>query len=262
MKLCSLRSGSTGNAVLVSTETTHILIDCGISGKAAESGLCELGCCGDRLDAILITHEHSDHIGGVGVLSRRYNLPIYANQKTWDAMEGALGKIKPEHKRIFAACDPFFIGDIAVHPFPIPHDAADPVGYSFVSDGKKVSVATDIGILEESLFRAVKGSGAILLEANHDPNLLDIGSYPLPLKQRIRGEKGHLSNEDAGHAVKFLAKMGTSQFLLGHLSHENNYPLLAQQTVVNILKEAGLEPDKDLSLSVAPRDSVSCILTV
>ncbi len=262
MKLCSLRSSSKGNAVLVYTDTTKLLIDCGISGKMAEAGMKEIGVLPESLDAILITHEHSDHIGGVGVLSRRYDLPVYANAKTWDAMDTALGKMKPENKCRFSGCEPFSIGGISVHPFSIPHDAADPVGYSFVHGDKKVSIATDIGILEESLFRAVQGSDAILLEANHDPNLLDIGSYPLPLKQRIRGTKGHLSNEDAAHAVKFLAKMGTSQILLGHLSQENNYPLLCQQTVVNILKESGIEPERDLHLAVAPCDRVSPILAV
>ena len=154
------------------------------------------------------------------------------------------------------------VGDIEVSPFSIPHDAADPVGYSLVANGKKVAIATDIGVLDQALFRAIGGSSAVLLEANHDRNMLDMGSYPLSLKQRIRGEKGHLSNEDAGYAAKFLAKMGTKQILLGHLSHENNYPLLAEQTVINILKEGGIEPGRDLRLCVAPRDHISEVLAV
>lgn len=262
MKLCSLRSGSKGNAILVYTESTKLLIDCGISGKMAKEGMQELGIAPESLSGILITHEHNDHIGGVGVMSRRYHLPVFANPKTWNAMESALGKIAPENKQMFDPEGSFTVGDITVHPFAIPHDAADPVGYSLEAGGKKVSVATDIGVLEESLFRAVKGSSAVLLEANHDRNMLDMGSYPLPLKQRIRGERGHLSNEDAGYAAKFLVKMGTGKIMLGHLSHENNYPLLAQQTVVNILKESGIEPGRDLYLSVAPRDRVSDVLAV
>ena len=262
MNLCSIRSSSKGNAILVCTKNTHLLVDCGISGKLAKEGLNELGLKPESLDGILITHEHQDHIGGVGVMSRRYGLPIYANQKTWAAMASALGKLNDGNRRTFENETEFMIGDITVRPFPIPHDAADPVGYSFTSGEKKVSIATDIGVLEESIFRAVKGSDAILLEANHDRNLLDMGSYPLPLKQRIRSEKGHLSNEDAGYAAKFLCKMGTCQIMLGHLSAENNYPLLAEQTVVNILKESGIEPGRDLALSVAPRDCVSSVLAV
>ena len=262
MKLCSIRSSSKGNAILVYTDNTRILVDCGISGKMAKEGLAELGIAPESLNAILITHEHTDHISGAGVMSRRYALPIFANEKTWNAMEALLGKIAPNNKRVFSADAGFQVGDIFVNPFAIPHDAADPVGYTLESHGKKVSVATDIGVLDESIFRAVKGSGAVLLEANHDPNMLDMGSYPLPLKQRIRGEKGHLSNEDAGFAAKFLVKMGTAKIMLGHLSQENNYPLLAQQTVINILKESGIQPGRDLHLSIAPRDTVSQVLAV
>ena len=262
MKLCSIRSSSKGNAILVYTETTRLLIDCGISGKLAKEGLNQLGLEPESLDGILITHEHLDHIGGVGVMSRRYRLPVYANQKTWDAMAPSLGKLEAENRRVFATGDTFAIGNITVNPFPIPHDAADPVGYSFTSQGKKVAVATDIGVLEASMFQAVKGSGAVLLEANHDRNLLDMGRYPLALKQRIRSDKGHLSNEDAGYAAKFLCKMGTCQIMLGHLSAENNYPLLAEQTVVNILKDSGIEPGRDLALTIAPRDRISSVMAV
>lgn len=262
MKLCSIRSSSKGNAILIYTDSTRILVDCGISGKMAKEGLTQLGVAPESLDGILITHEHTDHISGVGVMSRRYALPIFANEKTWAAMEPAIGAIAPENKRIFSGLAGFQLGDIVVNPFSISHDAADPVGYTLESHGKKVSVATDIGVLEESIFRAVKGSGAVLLEANHDPNMLDMGSYPLPLKQRIRGKKGHLSNEDAGFAAKFLVKMGTAKIMLGHLSQENNYPLLAQQTVINILKESGIQPGRDLQLTIAPRDTVSQVLAV
>ena len=262
MKLCSIRSGSKGNAVLVYTEKTRLLLDCGISGKTATEGMAELGIAPETVDGILITHEHADHISGVGILSRRYGLKVFANQKTWDAMEPVLGKIEAENKIVFDRESAFEVGDIRVNPFAIPHDAADPVGYSLESGGKKISVATDIGVLEESIFRAVKGSSAVLLEANHDCNMLEMGSYPLPLKRRIRGEKGHLSNDEAGFAAKFLFRMGTRQIMLGHLSRENNYPLLAQQTVMNILRESGIRLGEELTLTVAPGDTVSPILAV
>ncbi len=262
MKLCSIRSGSKGNAILVWTDSTKILIDCGISGKMTECGMAEAGLSPEELNAILVTHEHRDHIGGVGILSRRYQIPVYANEATWDAMEGELGKIAPEHRRTFLHTDGFSVGDMEITPFSIPHDAADPVGYCLASDGKKVAIATDIGVLEESLFRAIQGSRTVLLESNHDRNMLDMGSYPLPLKQRIRSNKGHLSNEDAGKAAEFLVRMGVRQILLGHLSPENNYPLLAEKTVENALLAAGIQPGKDMILGIAPGDKISRICEV
>ncbi len=262
MKLASIRSSSKGNIIVVWTDKTKLLIDCGISGKEAEAGIRELGLAPEELDGILITHEHSDHILGVGVLGRRYHTPIFANENTWTAMESSLGKLKEEQKKSFSHTDPFTIGDIDITPFAISHDAADPVGYSFAHRGKKLGIATDIGILEESLFRALKGCSSILLEANHDIHMLEMGPYPLPLKRRVRGEKGHLSNDEAGKAAEFLARMGVTQILLGHLSETNNYPLLAKKTVENALASAGITPGKDLLLDVAPRTSISKICEV
>ena len=262
MKLCAIRSGSRGNAVLACTSRTRILIDCGISGRLAETGLRQAGVDPESLDAVLITHEHRDHIAGVGILSRRYHLPVYANEKTWAAMEQSLGKIAPENRRSFVHTDAFSLGDMDITPFSISHDAADPVGYTLLSGGKKMAVATDIGILEEELFRSLKGSDAVLLESNHDKNMLEMGSYPWPLKQRIRGSQGHLSNDDAGKAAEFLVKMGTRRIMLGHLSPENNYPRLAFQTVMNILQNAGIMPGRDMELFVAPGDSLSPVFEI
>ncbi len=254
MKLCSIRSGSRGNAILVWTDKTKLMIDCGISGKLAECGMKEAGLSPEELTAVLVTHEHRDHTGGVGVLSRRYGVPVFANELTWSAMERDLGKIDPLCKKTFDHTEEFAIGDIEVSPFSIPHDAADPVGYCLTGDGKKLAIATDIGVLQESLFRAVKGSEAVLLESNHDKNMLEMGSYPLPLKRRIRGSQGHLSNDEAGKAAEFLVRMGVRQILLGHLSPENNYPALAEQTVINTLTAAGIQPGRDMQLGVAPGD--------
>ena len=262
MKLCSIRSGSKGNAILVWTESTKLMIDCGISGKMAECGMKEAGVSPQELTAILVTHEHKDHTGGVGILSRRYDVPVFANIKTWNAMAPDLGKMKPEHRQCFEHTESFSVGDIEITPFSIPHDAADPVGYCLEGDGKKLAIATDIGVLEEELFRAIKGSRTVLLESNHDLNMLDMGSYPLPLKQRIRSNKGHLSNDDAGKAAEFLVRMGVRQILLGHLSPENNYPLLAEKTVENSLVAAGIQPGKDMVLGIAPRDRISRIFEV
>ena len=262
MKLSSIRSSSKGNAIVVWTEKTKLLIDCGISGKEAEAGIRELGLSPEDLDGILITHEHSDHILGVGVLGRRYHTPIFANDNTWAAMEPSLGKLAPIQKKAFVHTDPFTIGDIDIAPFSISHDAADPVGYCFSHQGKKLAIATDMGVLEEPVFRALKGCSAVLLEANHDIHMLEMGPYPLPLKRRIRSERGHLSNDDAGKAAEFLARMGVTQILLGHLSETNNYPLLAKKTVENALTSAGITPGKDLLLDVAPGTCIGKICEI
>lgn len=262
MKLCSIRSGSKGNAILVWTDATKIMIDCGISGKMAECGMREAGLSPEELSAILVTHEHRDHTGGVGILSRKYDIPIFANTKTWVAMEKDLGKIAPEHRQTFDHIKPFSVGDIEITPFAIPHDAADPVGYCLSGDESKLAIATDIGVLEEEMFRAIKGARTVLLESNHDLNMLDMGSYPLPLKQRIRSNRGHLSNDDAGKAAEFLVRMGVKQILLGHLSPENNYPLLAEKTVENVLLAAGIQPGRDMILGIAPGDRISRICEV
>ena len=252
MELISLKSGSRGNSALVLSEKTKILIDCGISGKTAENTLKGFDINPCDIDGIVVTHEHLDHISGIGVMMRRYNLPVYANNDTWNAMLPQIGKVDETLIREFKCYEDFEIGDIGVSPFAIPHDAANPVGYSFLNDGEKVSVATDVGELKKEMFLAVKGSHTVLLEANHDVNMLEMGSYPLPLKRRIRGKLGHLSNDDAGKAAEFLVRLGTENILLGHLSEENNYPRLAIETVVCALKEADIKVGTDVMLSCAP----------
>lgn len=256
MEIVSLRSGSRGNAALVFTEKTKILVDCGISGKTVESALRSIDVTPAELNGIVITHEHNDHVSGVGVMMRRYNIPVWANEETWHAMSGQVGAYKDGLQRIFDFRQEFEIGDIGVRPFSIPHDAANPVGYSFIKGKEKVSVATDIGELKKDLFEAIKKSNTVLLEANHDVNMLEIGRYPIQLKRRIRGKYGHLSNDDAGKAAEFLVKLGTENILLGHLSEENNYPDLAFKTVELALDEADIKVGRDLTLRVADRYTI------
>lgn len=262
LQLRSLKSSSRGNAVLVSYQNAGVLIDCGISGKAAEAAILEAGLSPAAIKAILVTHEHLDHIRGVGILARRLGIPVYANDKTWAAMESSIGNLCEAQKCTFCHADAFSVDDFVMQPFPIPHDAADPVGYSVSVGDKKVSVATDMGVLEESVFRALKGSGAVLLESNHDLSMLSMGPYPPQLKQRIRSDRGHLSNDDAAKATEFLVKMGTEQILLGHLSPENNNPYLAEETVACALRMAGIKPGSDMRLFVAPKDQISACLAV
>ncbi len=252
MELYSLKSGSKGNSCLVYTKNTKILVDCGISGKAVKEAMAEIGMPPEELSGIVVTHEHMDHIKGLGVMMRRYKIPVYANSATWAAiMTNDLGKLNNEHIKIFEGVEPFSIGDIEIQPFKIPHDAAFPVGYCFDDGSDRGAVATDMGTLTEEVMRAIGGCRTVLLESNHDISMLDAGIYPYHLKQRIRGRLGHLSNDDAAKGAELLVKMGAEKIILGHLSEENNHPRLAYETVKCGLSEAGITVDKDLLLSVA-----------
>ena len=258
MDILSLRSGSRGNASLVSSGNTKLLVDCGVSGKSVTSALADVDVYPEDISAIAVTHEHIDHIAGIGVMMRRYHIPVWANAATWTAMESQVGKIDKSLVNIFDNDSSFEIGEIGVKPFSIPHDAADPVGYSFMCGDEKVAVATDIGELKKDLFEAIRGSKTVLLESNHDVNMLEIGKYPPQLKRRIRGKLGHLSNDDAGRAAEFLVRLGTERIILGHLSEENNYPELARQTVICVLNDAGIKCGRDVLLGVAlPQQTVS-----
>ncbi len=262
IQLTSLFSGSSGNAIYVSSQNTHILVDSGLSGKRIEASMDSIGGKIQDIQAILISHEHTDHILGAGVLSRRFGIPIYANERTWDAMRGDLKKISPDCICYFSTEQSFYIGDIEINTFSIPHDAAEPVGFNFFCDRKKVTIATDIGHMNRTLLENLEGSDMILLESNHDIEMLKVGRYPWPLKQRILGDRGHLCNDMAAKVVAYLADKGTEKFLLGHLSKENNFPELAFQTVQNALHEKSIIAGKDIYLGVAYRDRASEALCV
>jgi len=259
MKFCSLYSGSSGNALFVGNHDTRLLVDAGLSGKRIEKALGDIDESPSKLSGILVTHEHSDHIQGVGILSRRYNLSIFANEKTWCAMEKKLGNIKPENVKIIATDTPFEVGSFSINPFDTSHDAAQPVGYVLQDGHRTVGIATDTGIITDNILKALMPCELVLLESNHDPEMLATGRYPYPLKQRIKGQYGHLSNETAAKAAILLTQQGVKHLLLGHLSQENNFPLLAFQTTERFLKEAGMILDKDLTLAVAKRNSTSSI---
>ena len=262
VRFCSLFSGSSGNCIFVSDGKTKILIDVGLSGVRIVEALNSVGEDPSEISAILITHEHSDHTKGVGILSRKFNIPIYANGGTWEGMKRELGKIKSENTKLFETENEFMIGDIGVRPFKIPHDAAEPVGYSFHIEGKKVTTATDIGHMNKTLLGELVGSDIILLESNHDIEMLKVGPYPYYLKQRILSNHGHLCNEMAGKVVSYLAEQGTRRFVLGHLSKENNFPELAYQTSLNALIEKGIEVGREVSLEVASREHAGSMITL
>jgi len=257
VRLCALRSGSSGNAIFLGNRETRLLIDAGICARSVEQSLAEIDESASDLDALLVTHEHSDHIAGIGVMMRRYRLPLYVNSATWLAMQKTIGKVDPELVHLISPGEQLAIGDFAVTSFSTPHDAVDPVGYRVETDRGVFAVLTDLGHAETQLLQHVAGSLAVLIEANYDPMMLMAGKYPYFLKQRISGGQGHLSNEDCGRAMIQLIKWGTKHFQLAHLSKDNNYPELAMLTVEQMLAETGAKTGLDYTLSIARRYAVS-----
>jgi phosphoribosyl 1,2-cyclic phosphodiesterase len=261
MQFCSLYSGSSGNCLYVAHGRTRLLVDAGLSGKKIEQGLVSADVLPTELDGILITHEHRDHIHGAGVLSRRYNLPIYANAATWEAMAPELGKIDGDNVRFFVTGVPFDIGDLQIDSFPISHDAAEPVGFAIDSGNHSLGIATDTGVMTDTILGSLKGRELVVLESNHDAAMLETGPYPYPLKRRIAGEHGHLSNDTAGDTAVALAESGVKQIVLAHLSHENNLPILAYQTSKGFFEASGIS-ERDTRLAVARRHERSSIFDV
>ena len=259
LKFCSLYSGSTGNSLLVQTENTNILIDAGVSTRKIEVALRELSISPDNISAILITHEHSDHVQSVGNLSKKYNIPVFSNEETWIALSDEhKSKIAESNVNFYVANEKFEIDDLEIYPFSIPHDAVDPCGFSVFADNKKVSVATDIGHVEESLITTLIGSDILLIESNYDNDTLLCGSYPYFLKRRILGDLGHLSNDATSKLVRRLYENGVNKFILGHLSKENNFPELAYQAVYNELSSSNVKTP--FTLSIAKRDSIDDVV--
>lgn len=251
-KFCSLYSGSSGNSLLVQTSNTKILVDIGESTKKIEEALSLLDVNPNNLDAILITHEHSDHIKGLGTFSKKYNIPVYANKKTWTFMPEQSSKIINENKKIFNPYEKFEIGDLNIEAFEIPHDAANPCGFNLSYNNQKISIATDIGHMTSSVIHKLENSSFILLESNYDPNILKCSKYPYALKERIAGPNGHLPNSDAGKTISYLMHSGLKRAMLGHLSKENNFPELAYKTVVEELMENKFD-ENSINIDIANR---------
>ena len=257
MYFCPLYSGSSGNALFCQYGNTRLLIDAGRPGRMLTEALRSIGVEMETISGVLITHEHSDHIAGAGVLARRYHLPLYATTETWRAMEGKIGAVPGELMRTFQAGRDFWLGDIGVVPFSIPHDAADPVGFRLWGGKISLSTATDLGFFAPSVYERIAGSSLVLLESNHDPELLRSNPrYSPALKARILGDHGHLSNEDCAGALLKLIAGGTGHVILGHLSGENNTPSLARRVSENALAREGIRAGEDVQLQVALREEV------
>ena len=229
LTVCILASGSKGNAILVTDQQTSVLFDAGLSGIEIERRCKSKGFHPDQLDAIVVSHEHSDHIQGVGVLSRRFSLPVHVSKKTSRTAGSMLGKIADI--RYFECGNPFTVNTWTISPFSISHDAEDPAGFTIHTNGMKIGIATDLGVVTAMVIERLKACQILILEANHDPEMLINGPYPWPLKQRIQSRTGHLSNKASRELVSALKHQGLQHVVLAHLSETNNTPEKALQEV-------------------------------
>ena len=239
LQVSVLASSSSGNSTLVSTDRTRLLIDAGLSRKETFERLAAIGVAPESLDAILITHEHSDHVAGLPATAKKLDIPVYCSRLT--APEIPWGEFSPKLE-LFQAGASFVVGDIDIDSFTIPHDAADPVGFSFRTQGLKVSIATDLGYLPESVRQQIQGSDVLLLESNHDLEMLKVGPYPWSVKQRVMGRMGYLSNEVACGFIREMLDSRTSTLILGHLSEHNNHPEIVRLMAQQSLEERSLAP--------------------
>jgi phosphoribosyl 1,2-cyclic phosphodiesterase len=261
LKVATLASGSSGNCLIVTDGTVHILIDAGVSARRITTGLKELGVNPAKVAAVLITHEHSDHISGLAVLSRQVKAALYTAEPTARQITYRTAGLD-DRFQVFQPGERFAVGELVVGTFATSHDCACPVGYT-ISDGRcKMALCTDLGVVTQEVLDGVCGAGLLVGEFNYDPDMLQNGSYPPKLKERILSRKGHLSNEMGGKLAAWAAQNGTRQVVLAHLSKENNTPSLALAAAESAMEEAGIQVGKAVTLTVAPRSEGSGWLEV
>ncbi|MBS4030396.1 MAG: MBL fold metallo-hydrolase [Clostridiales bacterium] len=260
LELCMLASGSSGNAIYIATQHTRLLIDAGLSGRRLAAALAEIGVDPASLDALLISHDHNDHICGAGIMARRYNLPIYATEPTWQASACKLGKLPETSCRKLPGMGRLAFGDLLVETFPVPHDAAGPVGFLFRCGSSTIALATDLGCVTPFILEKLKDADCLILESNHDEDMLRNSTYPWSLKNRILGTNGHLSNATAAATLIEILSPATRHVVLAHLSEENNRPSLAFDTACDRLEQFGFSPNRQFTVQVAERHIPSCHL--
>lgn len=239
-----LASGSTGNSTVVEHGGVRVLLDAGLSAKKLEELLGARGVSPGELHCILVTHEHSDHVRGLGAMARKFNLPVYANMNTWNALDRTVGDLPDDLRVAFRTGDRLSFGELEVESFPISHDAAEPVAYNFMANGVKLSIATDIGYMSPVVKEKTRDADVLVLESNHDVEMLRVGRYPWNVKRRILSDVGHLSNDAAGEALCELVSERTKRVYLAHLSRDHNQMDLAKLTVNSILKESGISTEE------------------
>lgn len=256
LSIAPLFSGSKGNSILIGSKKAKILVDAGYSCVKIARELKKIDVDIAEIEGILVTHEHTDHIAGVGAISRKFNIPVYANEPTWCEMAQKAGAIATNNIRVIDEKD-FYIKDMCIQPFEINHDAAMPFAYSICVGKKKVCVMTDLGCVTEKVLKNAADSSIVLLESNHDIEMLKCGPYPYYLKQRILSDSGHLSNDDAAKTALRLVLAGVRGILLGHLSENNNFYDLAYETVCSYLTQNGIVAGKHVAIGLAKQEGVT-----
>lgn len=260
LKMSVLASGSSGNCTYIESDNQKILVDAGLSGKKVEQLFAMIDRSVDQVDAILVTHEHKDHIHGVGVLSRKYNIPVYANSQTWQQLDKMLGKIHPDNRRVFESEKMLTFGDVDILSYQVSHDAIQPQFYAFQKGDSRFVMLTDTGYVSDKLRQDLKNATAYLIESNHEIDMLRYGKYPWSLKQRILGDKGHLSNVDGALAMTDLIGDNTQHIYLGHLSRDNNTKEIAMEVMQNILKDHDFDVNQVLRLHMTDPQEATQLL--
>ena len=262
MRFSVLASGSSGNAIYIENDEHTFLVDAGFSGKKMDSLVAGIDRSMKQVDGIFVTHEHSDHIKGIGVVARKYGIPIYANEKTWQAMDGLVGNIPLEQRFQFDMETVKSFGSLDVQSFAVSHDAADPMFYIFHENGRKLVIITDTGYVSDRMKGYIRGADAFVFESNHDVSMLQMGRYPWSVKRRILSDVGHVSNEDAAVAMSEVVEQKETNIYLSHLSKDNNMKDLARMSVTQTLETCGIITGEYVHLYDTDADQPTELVTV
>ena len=262
MQFSVLASGSKGNCTYVEKDGRGFLIDAGLSGKKITERLAKIGRSMDQVEGILVTHEHTDHIQGVGVLSRKHHIPIYANEKTWEAMRSSIGNIPSDYEYRFEPEQHLTLASIDIESFNVSHDAVNPMFFSMYANERKLAIMTDTGYVSDRMKGFIRGADSFIFESNHDVGMLQMGSYPWNLKRRILSDVGHVSNEDAAVAMSEVVEEKETAIYLAHLSRDNNMKELARLSVAQTLEACGIRVGEYVRLEDTDPEEPTRLTTV